>query len=118
MSTGAIGYEVICALEILKQENIFPAHFDMMFLKPLDTELLDKIFQKYSFVVIVEDNALQGGFGSLIAEYAVDNYYNTKIKRLGIPDKFIEHGTQQDLYKLCGYDSNAIVKVIKDYVKK
>ena len=118
LSTGAIGYEVICALEILKQENIFPAHFDMMFLKPLDTELLDKIFQKYSFVVTVEDNALQGGFGSLIAEYAVDNYYNTKIKRLGIPDKFIEHGTQQDLYKLCGYDSNAIVKVIKDYVKK
>jgi 1-deoxy-D-xylulose-5-phosphate synthase len=117
ISIGTAGYEVLCALEILKEDNIFPAHYDMRFVKPLDSELLDLIFKKFSKIITVEDGALQGGFGSLIAEYAADNFYSAKIKRLGIPDKFIEHGSQQDLYELCGYDRKAIAKAVKEMIK-
>ena len=114
VSIGTAGYEVKCALKELKNENIFPAHYDMRFIKPLDTELLDKIFQKFNKIITVEDNCLQGGFGSAILEYAADNFYHAKIKRLGIPDKFIEHGTQQDLYRVCGFDQKSIAKTVRE----
>ena len=117
VSIGTAGYEVLCALEMLKEENIFPAHYDMRFVKPLDTELLDLVFKRFSKIITVEDGALQGGFGSAVAEYAADKFYTAKIKRLGIPDRFIEHGSQQDLYELCGYDRKAIAKAVKEMIK-
>ena len=117
VSIGTAGYEVLCALEMLKDENIFPAHYDMRFVKPLDTELLDLVFKRFSKIITVEDGALQGGFGSAVAEYAADKFYAAKIKRLGIPDRFIEHGSQQDLYELCGYDRKAIAKAVKEMIK-
>lgn len=114
VSIGTVGYEVTKALQMLKQENIFPAHFDMRFVKPLDTELLRQIFAKFKRVITVEDNVLQGGFGSCVLEFSMDNYFDVKIKRLGIPDRFIEHGSQQDLYKVCGYDSESIAAAVKN----
>ncbi|MCQ2975809.1 MAG: 1-deoxy-D-xylulose-5-phosphate synthase [Bacteroidales bacterium] len=117
ISIGTIGHEVKIALDILAKENIFPAHFDMRFIKPLDTELLDNIFYKFKKIITVEDNSLLGGFGSSILEYASEKYLSLKIKRLGIPDRFIEHGSPQDLYKVCGFDSESIANEVKNILK-
>ena len=66
----------------------------MRFVKPLDTELLHEIFQKYDKILTVEDSCLHGGFGSFIIEFMSDNNYKSDVLRLGIPDEFINHGTQ------------------------
>ncbi|MBR4440118.1 MAG: 1-deoxy-D-xylulose-5-phosphate synthase [Bacteroidales bacterium] len=116
ISIGTVGHEVQLAVQELNSANIFPAHFDMRFIKPLDAALLDSIFAKYHKIITVEDNVLQGGFGSAICEYACDHFYNLKIKRLGIPDRFIEHGSPQDLYKVCGIDSGAIAGAVKEMI--
>ncbi len=114
LSIGAIGTEVIKAKEILKFEDINPAHFDMRFVKPLDKDLLKNVCMNYKTIITVEDNAIIGGFGSAVKEFLEDNNFKNEIISLGIPDKFIEHGTQQELYELCGYDRNAIVKIVKE----
>ncbi|MBR2887081.1 MAG: 1-deoxy-D-xylulose-5-phosphate synthase, partial [Bacteroidales bacterium] len=117
ISIGTIGHEVELALQQLHSDKIYPAHFDMRFIKPLDTALLETIFAKYKRIITVEDNVLQGGFGSAICEYACDHFYNLKIKRLGIPDRFIEHGSPDDLYKVCGIDSKTITETVKNMLK-
>lgn len=117
LSIGTVGHEVELALQTLDTEGIHPAHFDMRFIKPLDTALLETIFAKFKRIITVEDNVLQGGFGSAVCEFACDHFYNIKIKRLGIPDRFIEHGSPQDLYKVCGIDSETIAKTVKEMIK-
>ena len=117
VSAGTIGYEVKMALQLLEAQNIHPAHFDIRFIKPLDEGLMHSVLLKYKRIVTVEDNALQGGFGSALLECCADNGYFPKVKRLGIPDRFIEHGTQQDLYKLCGYDAEAIAKAVIEIIR-
>ncbi len=113
ISIGTIGYEVTKAIGLLSGRGIRPAHYDMRFVKPLDEGLMHCILAKFDKIVTVEDNALQGGFGSALLEFCADNGYYPKIKRLGIPDRFIEHGTPQDLYKLCGYDAEAIAEAVE-----
>ncbi|MBP5368411.1 MAG: 1-deoxy-D-xylulose-5-phosphate synthase [Bacteroidales bacterium] len=117
ISIGTVGHEVQLAVQELNAADIYPAHFDMRFIKPLDTALLDSIFAKYHKIITVEDNVLQGGFGSAICEYACDHFYTLKIKRLGIPDRFIEHGSPEDLYKVCGIDSGTIAGAVKEMIK-
>nr|MCR5453821.1 1-deoxy-D-xylulose-5-phosphate synthase [Bacteroidales bacterium] len=113
LSIGTIGYEVGRAWELLAAQDIHPAHYDMRFVKPLDEGLLHSVLLRYKRIVTVEDNVLQGGFGSALLEFCADNGYSPRVKRLGIPDRFIEHGTQQDLYHLCGYDAEAIATAVK-----
>jgi len=93
--------------------DLNPAHYDMRFVKPLDETLLHEIFQKYSKVVTVEDGCIQGGFGSAVLEFMADHNYTAQVKRLGIPDKIVEHGTQAELWKECSYDKNAIIEAVK-----
>jgi len=114
LSIGAIGNLVKEVDSILSKENISFAHYDMRFVKPLDEELLHKLFKKYDKFITLEDGVIQGGFGSAVIEFMVDNEYNAKIKRLGIPDEFIEHGTQQELYHICGYDVDGICKAVRE----
>ncbi|NPA45126.1 MAG: 1-deoxy-D-xylulose-5-phosphate synthase [Chlorobi bacterium] len=114
LSIGAIGNLVKEADDILSKENISFAHYDMRFVKPLDEELLHELFKKYDKFITLEDGVIQGGFGSAVIEFMVDNGYNAKIKRLGIPDEFIEHGTQQELYHICGYDVEGICKAVRE----
>ncbi len=71
----------------------------MRFVKPLDAELLHEIFSDHKKLITVEDAAIQGGFGGAIAEFMTDHGYHARIKRLGIPDRFIEHGEQKELYR-------------------
>ncbi len=104
------------AIEVLNLQNIDAAHYDMRFAKPLDEYMLHEIFTKFDKVITVEDGCLQGGFGSAIAEFMADHNYHAQIKRLGIPDKWIEHGEQSELWKECGFDAEAIVENAKEMV--
>ncbi|MEA3452394.1 MAG: 1-deoxy-D-xylulose-5-phosphate synthase, partial [Bacteroidota bacterium] len=80
LSIGVIGTEVQKAKKILVDENIIPAHFDMRFVKPLDEELLKSIVAKFETIITVEDNSIEGGFGSVIKEFLVENKLSNKIK--------------------------------------
>jgi 1-deoxy-D-xylulose-5-phosphate synthase len=104
------------AIQSLNAQGIFPAHFDMRFVKPLDEEMLHDIFARFRNVVTVEDGCIQGGFGSAVLEFMADHGYSARVKRLGIPDEFIEHGTQKELWKICGYDAAAIEATVKEMV--
>jgi 1-deoxy-D-xylulose-5-phosphate synthase len=113
LSIGAIGVEATKAIEILKEQGVSVAHYDMRFVKPIDELLLHEVFAKFTKVVTLEDGCIQGGMGSAVLEFMADNNYHATVKRLGTPDKFIEHGTQEELYHECFYDVNAIVETVK-----
>ena len=119
LTLGHIGNEAIEAVEEAKKKGIQPALFDMRFAKPLDEDLLHHIFTTYKTLITVEDGAVQGGFGSAIAEFMVDHQYSAKVIRLGIPDQIIEHGEQKELYEQCGIDSKSILtKILAQYPAK
>lgn len=90
------------------------AHYDLRFVKPLDTQLLHEIFSQFNKIITVEDGAIMGGMGSAILEFASDHNYTAKIVRLGIPDEFIHHGTQEELQADCGFDAKGIATAILD----
>ncbi len=113
LSYGITGNSVVEAAEKLQAEGIFFDHYDMRFAKPLDEEVMQKVLAKHSHILTVEDGAIAGGFGSAVLEYASDNNWKGRVKRLGVPDKLVHHGTPEELYALCGYDTNGIVKEIK-----
>lgn len=116
LTIGHIGNYAIKAAEDLRMEGLNPAVFDMRFVKPLDEELLKEIFTNFDKVVTVEDGCLMGGFGSAILEFAADNNFSSQVKRLGIPDKIVEHGEQSELHRECNYDTEAIKNAVRDLV--
>jgi 1-deoxy-D-xylulose-5-phosphate synthase len=119
LSIGTIGNEVVKATSQLNAEGYYPAHYDIRFVKPLDAALLHKVFTKYNHVITVEDGCLEGGMGSAILEFMADNNYKAQVTRLGIPDQFIEHGEQPELWAECGYDAAGIAaQVIKHAIKR
>jgi len=116
LTLGHIGEMAAAACLKLEQEHISAAHYDMRFAKPLDETLLKKIFKKFDHIITVEDGAITGGFGSAVIEFMCENGLHANIKRLGIPDRFIDHGTQRELYKECGFDEEAMIKTAKEMV--
>lgn len=108
LSIGHIGNHALKACELLEQEGLSAAHYDMRFVKPIDEDLLHGVFRKFNRVITVEDGCLQGGFGSAVLEFMADHQYNAHVVRLGIPDRVVEHGEQAELYKECFYDTDAI----------
>ncbi|OFX69103.1 MAG: 1-deoxy-D-xylulose-5-phosphate synthase [Bacteroidetes bacterium GWE2_29_8] len=117
LTIGHVGNFVVQAIKELNQCSIFPAHYDMRFLKPIDSDLLHSAFEKYNVIVTVEDGTIVGGLGTEVTEFMVSNLYNKPIIKLGIPDQFIEHGKPEELYKECGYDKDSIVKLVLNYKK-
>ncbi|TKC03509.1 1-deoxy-D-xylulose-5-phosphate synthase [Pedobacter cryotolerans] len=113
LSIGHVGNFAVEACQELNSEGIFPAHFDMRFVKPLDAAMLHDIFTRFKNIITIEDGCLQGGMGSAIIEFMADHQYQANVVRLGIPDEFIEHGEQPELWSICGYDKNAIITEIK-----
>jgi len=113
LSIGAIGNQLSKIYNRLDEENISIAHYDMRFVKPLDEELLHNVFKNFNKIITLEDGTIVGGFGTAVLEFMSENNYSAKVKRLGIPDQFIEHGSQQELYKECGYDAESIYEEIK-----
>jgi 1-deoxy-D-xylulose-5-phosphate synthase len=113
LSIGHPGNFAQEAIALMKESGISIAHYDLRFVKPLDAVLLHEVFTKFKKVITVEDGCLMGGFGSAIIEFMVDQKYNSEIVRLGIPDEYIHHGTQEELWKDCGFDAKAIVKAVE-----
>ena len=114
LSFGHPGNFVLSAQETFEKEGLNIAHYDMRFVKPLDEKLLHKLFKKFDAFITIEDGCLQGGFGSAILEFMANNNYQKPIKMLGVPDKFIDHGSQKELHHECGYDSIAIIKTVHE----
>lgn len=110
LSIGDVGNYALGARSELKANGISAAHFDMRFVKPLDEELLHQVFKKFSKVITIEDGCLSGGFGSAVIEFMADNGYFAQVQRLGIPDRFIDHGSQMELHIECGYYKDDLVE--------
>ena len=113
LSIGHPGNFVQEAIQELKEERVSVAHYDMRFVKPIDQVMLHEVFTKFKKVITIEDGCLMGGFGSAVVEFMSDQKYNSEIVRLGIPDEYIHHGTQEELWEDCGFDKKAILKTIK-----
>ena len=88
------------------------AHYDLRFLKPLDESMLHEIGKRFKQVVTIEDGVLKGGMGSAILEFMADNEYNPQVKRVGLPDLFVQHGSVKELYHICGMDEEGIYKIL------
>ena len=100
------------AIVELAEQGVSVAHYDMRFVKPIDETMLHEVFSKFKKVITVEDGCLMGGFGSAVLEFMVDQKYAAEIVRLGIPDEYIHHGTQEELWADCGFNKGAIIKTV------
>ena len=113
LSLGPIGNEAMKAIDQVEQEGISVAHYDMIYLKPLDEALLHEVGRKFKCVITIENGVIAGGLGSAVLEFMADHGYAPFVKRIGVPDQFIEHGSIPELYKLCGMDADSIAGVIR-----
>lgn len=118
ISIGTVGNNATRAIERAEADGISVEHIDLRFVKPLDEDLLHEAGRKFRRIITVEDGALEGGVGSAVLEFMNDNGYDCRIKRLGIGDNFVEHGTISELQHLCGYDAEGIYRAIKDFAGK
>lgn len=118
LSIGHHGNYVQDAVKQLSDNGVSAAHYDMRFVKPLDDILLHEVFSKFDKVITVEDGCVMGGMGSAVLEWMSKEGYSAKVKMLGIPDEYVHHGTQQELYEDCGYDTASIVKEAEAIVAK
>ena len=113
LSVGTIAKNISDAQDLIDVKSNY-AHYDMRFVKPLDEQLLHRIFQKHQTIITVEDGIIKGGFGSAILEFASENKYQNNITVLGIPDEFIPHGSILELHKKIGLDAFSLSKVFKN----
>ena len=116
LSIGHPGNFAQEAIAKMSDSGISIAHYDMRFAKPLDEMLLHEIFSKFKKIITIEDGCIMGGFGSAIIEFMVDQKYQSEVVRLGIPDEYIHHGTQEELWDECGFDVASIIKTIEKLV--
>ena len=112
LSIGHPGNFVQDAIQKLGNSE-FIAHYNMRFLKPIDTTILHEVFTNFENIITVEDGTVKGGLGTTVVDFMNANNYNSKIVVLGVPDKFIEHGTPEEQYKECGFDAEGIEIAIK-----
>lgn len=118
ISLGHVGNMVESVCNAYSEKGIELGHVDLRFVKPLDKKLLLEVFNKYDQIITIEDGCIQGGMGSALLEFMAENNCLTPITRLGIPDEFIEHGTQNELHKVCGYDRDTLIQTIEESLVK
>ena len=116
LTIGHIGNYVAEACQTLEKQGIDAAHYDLRFAKPLDEALLHEVFQNFDRVVTVEDGCIMGGVGSAVLEFMADHGYTSRVKRLGIPDRIVEHGEQIELHHECGFDPEGIAQTVAELV--
>ena len=123
LSLGPIGTEAANAIVRAEMQAanaghpVSIAHYDMRFLKPLDTEMLDSIAKNFTQIITVEDGVLNGGFGSAVVEYLSDHNAKVQVHRVGIPDEFVQHGTISQLRKITHTDADSIAELILHSLK-
>ncbi|MCX6183303.1 MAG: 1-deoxy-D-xylulose-5-phosphate synthase [Bacteroidetes bacterium] len=118
LTIGHVGNFAVNACAKLENDGVSAAHYDMRFAKPIDEMLLHEVFGKFKHIITVEDGCVMGGMGSAVLEFMSDNGYQANVIRLGIPDKYIEHGSQDDLYKECLFDTENIYLTAKKMLSK
>lgn len=118
VSIGQPGNSVAKVLDELTRKGIFISHFDLRFLKPLDSELLHEVFSEHKFILTVEDGSITGGIGTALMEFAHQHHYQPVIKSLGVPDQFIPHGSPDELKQICGFDIENIYSVLNQLLDK
>lgn len=118
LTLGPIGKLMEPVVESAAKEGISVAHYDIRFVKPLDEEMLHAVGKKFKNIVTVEDGVVSGGAGSAIIEFMVANGYNPTIRCIGIPDTFVEHGTTEQLYEICGMDKDTVLRTILQMKKQ
>lgn len=117
LSLGPIGENVKKAIARLKAQGITAAHYDMIFLRPLDENIMREVASRGLPVLTVEDGIRNGGFGSAVSDWFQDNGYTIRVKRMGLPaDSFVPQGTPEQLYALCGLDADSIVGEAKSLI--
>ena len=117
LTIGPIGLKAKFLAQKLEKSGFSVAVYNMRFVKPLDTDLLPEVMQTFTKIITIEDGTVVGCFGSAVIEFNADNDYNPTLKRLGVPDNFIEHGTISELHQLCGYDTKGIEAAINELLK-
>ena len=115
LSIGTPGNDVAKAIDELQEEgcDISVAHYDMRYLKPIDTEILTEVAQRFKRIITIEDGVRDGGLGTAVTEWMNDNGFHPEIHRMGLPDEFVEHGTVAELKYITGIDTAAIKKAIR-----
>ena len=114
LTIGHPGNFAVAACTFLATDDLFPAHYDMRFVKPLDELMLHEVAQRYNKIITVEDGTVVGGFGSAVLEFMAANNYSPEVKILGIPDRIVEHGKPDELQKECGFDAAAIANAVRE----
>lgn len=117
LSLGQVGNYAIEACEQLMTDDIYPAHYDLRFFKPLDHELLHEVFRNFEHIITVEDGCIAGGAGSAVIEFMVKHGYQAKVQHLGLTDTFAVQGSPEQLHALYNYDAFAIQNAVKSVYK-
>ena len=114
LSVGPIGNNAVKAIEAAEKSctGLDVAHYDMRFIKPMDERLLGEVGRNFDEVITVEDGVRNGGFGSAVLEWMADHGFRARVTRLGLPDKFVEHGTVSQLQSIVGIDAGSITDAI------
>lgn len=118
LSFGPFGNYVMEAADDLAEEGINVGHFNMRFAKPLDTDLIDEACHTYEHIITIEDGTKLGGFGSAVAEYLADKLYHIPTTIMGVPDRIVEHGTQEELHAEVGLDPKGIKATVREVLRK
>ena len=114
LTIGTTGHDVARVCENFESGTV--EHYDMRFLKPIDTATLQHVFENFTTIITIEDGTITGGLASCVAQYKNNNNYTAKIISLGVPDKFISHGTINELKEECGFDRKTIQNVIREFI--
>ncbi|MBI1937328.1 MAG: 1-deoxy-D-xylulose-5-phosphate synthase [Ignavibacteriales bacterium] len=117
LAVGSMVEHAKKAAVILNADGITSEINNMRFIKPLDYECLDSVAHHFDKIVTLEENSIIGGFGSGVVEYFSEKNYKNDLLRIGLPDNFVDHGTQEELHKLIGIDPASIAEKIKTFVK-
>ena len=114
LTIGHPGNFAVAACKMLAEEDIYPAHYDLRFVKPLDEALLHEVAQRYHKIITVEDGTVVGGMGSAVLEFMAQHNYTPEVRMLGIPDRLVEHGKPEELHRECEYDAAGIANAVRE----
>ena len=117
LTMGHIGNYAVEVCNRMAKKNLSVGHYDMRFVKPIDEDILHEVFANYKKVITVEDGCIQGGFGSAVLEFMADNNYQAEVRRLGIPDRVVDHGEQIELHRECGFDADGIERAVVEMME-
>ncbi len=116
ISIGHIGNHILQAASDLDELGVDYAHYDIRFLKPLDEQLLHEVFKHHQKVITVEDGTIVGGLGTAIVDFMNTYGYKAEVMKIGVPDRFVEHGSPEELYRELGMDAAGIISAVKEFL--